>query len=132
MTYATRTDLEERYGADELTQRESMLPAGAVDRALADADAEVDGYVAAAYTVPLAPVPANIVRAACSIARYRLLGDAATERARQDYEDAIRLLRDVQAGRATLMSASPLAGNTPAATLAVTNGRHKAFGGGIQ
>lgn len=131
MTYATRTDLEERYGADELEQRESVLAAGAVGRALADADAEVDGYVAAAYAVPLNPVPANIVRVACSIARYRLLGDAATEQARKDYEDAIRFLRDVQGGRATLMAAAPLAGNTPAATIAVTNGRAKAFGGGI-
>jgi len=132
MTYATRTDLEERYGADELTQRESMLLAGAVARALADADAEIDSYVAGAYAVPLNPVPANIVRVACSIARYRLLGSSSDEQARKDYEDAIRLLRDVQGGRAVLMAAAPLAGNTPAATIAVTNGREKAFGGGIQ
>lgn len=132
MTYATRTDLEERYGVDELAQRESMLPAGAVDRALGDADAEVDGYVAAGYSVPLNPVPPNIVRVAAAIARYRLLGDAATEQARKDYEDAIRFLRDVQAGRAKLMSAAPISGNTPEATISVTNGREKAFGGGIQ
>lgn len=132
MPYATRIDLEDRYGAEELEQRESMLAAGAVDRALADADAEVDGYVAGAYAVPLDPVPANIVRIAAAIARYRLLGDAATEQARQDYDDAVRFLRDVQAGRAALMSAAQLPGNTPAATIVVTNGREKAFGGGIQ
>lgn len=132
MTYATRTDLEERYGADELTQRESVLPAGAVVRALSDADAEVNSYVAGAYALPLNPVPTNIVRIAAAVARYRLLGDAATEQARQDYEDAIRFLRDIQSGRATLMDAAPIAGNTPAATIAVTNGRSKAFTGGIQ
>lgn len=132
MTYATRTDLEERYGADELTQRESVLPAGAVARALSDADAEVNSYVAGAYTVPLNPVPTNIVRIAAAVARYRLLGDAATEQARQDYEDAIRFLRDIQSGRATLMDAAPIAGNTPAATISVTNRRDKAFTGGIQ
>jgi phage gp36-like protein len=122
MTYASRTDLEDRYGVDELEQRESVLPAGAVGRALSDADAEVDGYVAGAYNVPLSPVPSNIVRIAAAIARYRLLGDAATEQTRADYEDAIRFLRDVQSGRARLMSAAPIAGGTPAATIAVTTG----------
>ena len=39
MPYATRTDLEERYGADEIAQRESALQDGAIDLALADADA---------------------------------------------------------------------------------------------
>lgn len=130
MTYATRPGLEERYGALEIEQRESMLPAGAVARALADADAEVDAYVGGAYSVPLSPVPAVIVRVAAGIARYRLLGDAASDQARKDYEDAVRYLRDVQAGRAAI-AAAPLAGNTPAATIAVTNGRDKAFAGGI-
>lgn len=132
MTYATRIDLEERYGATQLEQRESMLPANAVVRALADADAEIDTYVAGGYAVPLSPVPAHIVRVASAIARYRILGDAASEAARKDYEDAIRFLRDVQAGRATLATVIPLAGNAPAATVSLTNGRSKAFTGGIQ
>lgn len=132
MTYATRTDLEERSGADELTQRESVLPAGAVVRALADADAEVNSYVASAYTVPLNPVPTNIVRIACAIARYHLLGDAVSEAASNAYKSAIAWLRDVQSGRATLMDAAPIAGNTPAATITVTNSRDKVFAGGIQ
>jgi phage gp36-like protein len=132
VTYATRTDLEERYGADELAQRESVLPAGAVARALVDADAEVNSYVASAYTLPLNPVPSNVVRIAAAIARYHLLGDAASEQARQDYGDAVRWLRDVQSGRAVLMDAAPIAGNTPEATIAVTNGRDKVFAGGIQ
>lgn len=131
MTYATRTDLEERYGALEIEQRESMLPAGAVARALADADAEIDAYLGGAYAVPLSPAPAVIVRVAAGLARYRLLGDATTEQARKDYEDAVRYLRDVQAGRASI-TATPLAGNTADATIAVTNGRDKAFAGGIQ
>jgi phage gp36-like protein len=61
-----------------------------------------------------------------------LLGDAATEQARADYGDAVRFLRDVQAGRAALMDAAPIAGNTPAATIAVTNSRDKVFSGGLQ
>lgn len=106
MTYAVRADLEDRYGADELTQRETMLPAGAVAQALADADAVIDGYMAGRYAVPLSPVPANLPRVACQLARYGLLGNAADDRARKDYEDAIAWLKDVAAGRVILTEAT--------------------------
>lgn len=117
MTYATRTALEDRYGADELSQRESMLPAGAVDRALADADALINGYCAGRYTVPLSPVPDNVPRLACAVARYYLLDGANTEQSRQDFEDAVSWLKDVAAGRVTLTTAAvaetPATGGTP-------------------
>lgn len=132
MTYATRTELEERYGTDELAQRESVLPAGAVDRALADADVEVDSYLTGRYTVPLSPVPGNVTRLAAAIARYRLLGDAATELARKEYEDARAWLRDVAAGRVQIEGATPLAAAAPSATVDYVVGRDKAFSGGIQ
>lgn len=121
MSYATRTDLEERYGATELTQRESMLAAGAVARALADADAEIDAYLAGRYSTPLSPVPSAIPRLACAIARYNLAGDTATERARKDYEDARAFLRDVQAGRALLDGATQFSAASPAATVSATS-----------
>jgi len=119
MTYATRTDLEERYGADELTQRESMLATGAVDRALADADAEIHSYVSGRYGIPLSPVPPNLPRVACAIARYNILGEAATERARDDYKDAVAFLRDIQAGKARLEDAAPLAAAAPEKTVEI-------------
>ncbi len=102
MSYATRTDLEDRAGVDELEQRESMLPAGAVAGALADADAEIDSYLAARYSLPLASVPSLLKRVACVIARYNLLGEAASDRARADYEDARRLLVGLANGSVTL------------------------------
>ena len=132
MSYATRTDLEERYGADELVQRESVLPAGAVDRALADADVEIDSYLATRYTVPLSPVPGNAVRIAAAIARYRLLGDAVTEIARKDYEDSRAWLKDVAAGRVQINGATPLAAAAPSASVDYVVGRDNAFTGGIQ
>lgn len=132
MTYATRTELEERYGTDELEQRESVLPAGAVDRALADADVEIDSYCTGRFAVPLSPVPDNIARVAAAIARYRLLGDAATELARKEYEDARAWLRDVAAGRVQIEGATPLAAAAPSATVDYVVGRDKAFSGGIQ
>ena len=106
MPYATRADLEDRYGSDELTQRETMLPAGAVDKALLDADALINSYCAGRYTVPLSPVPSNVPLIACQLARYGLLGNAADERSRTDYQDAINWLKDVAAGRAVLTLAA--------------------------
>lgn len=121
MTYATRQDLEQRHGTDEVTQRESMLEPGAVDSALADADALIDGYVATRYAVPLSPVPGNLVQVACALARYTLLGDAASDRARDDFRDAISWLRDVQAGRVHLQVAQPVLGNSPEAVVFMTS-----------
>lgn len=120
MSYATRTDLEQRYGADEVSQREAALPAGAVDRALADAGALIDGYLTGRYVLPLSPVPGNLEQVACAIARYNLLGDAVTDRARNDYTDAIAWLRDVQSGR-VLLDSSFKAESAPAATVTMTS-----------
>lgn len=126
MTYATRTELEDRYGAEELTQRESMLPSGAVARALADADALINGYAAGRYVVPLSPVPDNVPRLAAAIARYYLLDAANTEQSRRDFEDAVAWLKDVAAGRVTLTTAAVSA--TPATGgAAVTRTRTKQF-----
>lgn len=116
MTYATRADLEARY-AQDLADRELVLPVLGVDNALADASAEIDSYLGTLFAVPITPVPANLLRIACVIARYRILGDAATEVARRDYEDARGFLRDVAAGRARLEGADTLAASGTAATV---------------
>lgn len=131
MAYASRTDLEERYGDAEVAQRESMLPAGAIDRALADADAEIDSYLAGRYGVPLSPAPDQVVRVACQLARYWLLGDAAGEPARKGFEDARAWLRDVRAARADVDDATPRVGAEAAATVSLVTGRDKAFAGGL-
>lgn len=109
MTYATRTDYEARFGTAELLQRETMLPAGAVAQALTDADSTINGYCLGRYTVPLSPAPSNLVTIACQIARYQILGNAADDRARKDYEDAMAWLKDVAAGKVSLPVATTLA-----------------------
>ncbi|MBS0370756.1 MAG: DUF1320 domain-containing protein [Proteobacteria bacterium] len=110
MPYTSRPLLEERFGLDELIQRtDKFAPyTGAVvdsvlDRAIADADAEIDGYVGARYALPLPdPVPPVLVPIACDIARYRLFDDSVTDVVRQRYEDAIARLKDIAAGRLSL------------------------------
>jgi phage gp36-like protein len=103
MPYAAQADLEARFGADELTQLTDRVGAGVPDagivaRALADADAEIDGYLASRYALPLATVPPVLNRIACDIARYRLWEDRASEEVRRRYEDARRTLESLAKG----------------------------------
>jgi phage gp36-like protein len=107
MPYAAQADLEARFGADELTQLTDRVGAGVPDagivaRALADADAEIDGYLASRYALPLATVPPVLARIACDIARYRLWEDRASEEVRLRYEDARRTLESIAKGQVSL------------------------------
>lgn len=107
MAYATQSDMERRFGADEVLQLadrdgDSVHDAGVIDGALNDASAEIDAYLAGRYALPLASTPPLITRIACDIARYRLWDDHASEEVRRRYEDARRLLGEIAAGRVTL------------------------------
>lgn len=113
MTYCTRADLEARFGAREIadlldTEPNGTEDTGRLDGALADADALIDGYLATRYAVPIpAPVPPIVVGIACDLARLRLWDDNAPEEVRKRYDDAIKLLRDMSAGKASIPGASP-------------------------
>lgn len=104
--YATLTDLVARFGETEITQIGNSASFGApvldavrVNVALDDANAEVEGYLAPRYPTGLDPVPVLITRLTCDIARYRLYDDAAPEAVRERYQDAVRLLTSISAGR---------------------------------
>ena len=110
MPYATRTDLERRFGAAELAQladrdADGVEDAGVIDAALADADQVINGYVSGRYRVPLTPVPDLVNRWACDIARYFLHADAVTDLVKARYEVAIAGLKDVARGTVTLQAA---------------------------
>ncbi len=77
----------------------------ALQQALNDACAEIDGYIESRFSLPLADPPAILNRLACDIAMYRLqtlrpLHDLAD--ARKRYEDAVALLVRVADGSVTL------------------------------
>ena len=110
--YATQADLETRFGSEELAQLSdraggTVIEAAVVARAIADAEAEIDGYLAGRYALPLASVPAVLGRIACDIARYRLYDDRVTEAVRKRYEDAVRDLRALAAGTLQLDGVTP-------------------------
>lgn len=109
MPYATQQDMQDRYGLPKLVQltdiNEPMTGAvvGAVlDSKLADASAEIDGYLAGRMSVPLADPPAVVKVYCCRIAYYLLLGAAADELARMDYKGAIDYFRRVATGDITM------------------------------
>ncbi len=107
--YATQGDMEDRFGQAELlklTDR-SDPPSGQIDadvvaRALSDADAEINGYLASRYTLPLATVPAVLARISCDLARYYLYDDWTNEAVRARYEDSVRLLKGIAEGKVAL------------------------------
>ncbi|MDR0701320.1 MAG: DUF1320 domain-containing protein [Azoarcus sp.] len=79
-----------------------MIDDAVLARACADANSEVDSFLAVRWPVPLDPIPAIIVRLACDIAYYRLHRDIPDEHpAVRMYRDALALLRAYAAGAAT-------------------------------
>ena len=105
MTYATRADLEARFGADEICELDP--PDDAVDRtanALADAAAEIDGKLAIGYDLPL---PAGtyplLVSIACDIARYRLYDDSPIEEPKMRAMKARSKLQGIAGGKTLLV-----------------------------
>lgn len=107
MTYCTLTDLQDRFGEPEILQLSDHAGAGTldettVDQAIADADAEIDSYLAGVFALPLATIPANLTRIACDITRYRLYHEAHPEVVLERYKVAIRYLELVAQGKITL------------------------------
>mgnify|MGYP006285372115 CR=1 FL=1 len=73
MAYCSRSDLEAAHGALKIEQW-SEGDTARVDRAIADAEAEVDGYLlSGGYPVPLSPAPDNIRKYTTDLAVYNLL-----------------------------------------------------------
>ncbi|MGB0060226.1 gp436 family protein [Candidatus Binatus sp.] len=125
MSYATAQDMINRYPNRDLVQLTNEDPTATtindtpITQALADASAEIDGYLDGRFTLPLTDPPAVLNRLTTDIAMYRMqslrpLHDL--EDARQRYEDAVAMLAKVAAGDLTLgLSADnqepPLAGS---------------------
>lgn len=109
MAYATLQTLTDQVGVDELTRSSDRdgngaIDPGVVERALEDASSEIDSYVGSVYKLPLNPVPGIVITYTGIIALYRMSLETGsyTEEKRKRYEDAIRWLRDVAKGVASL------------------------------
>lgn len=138
MPYATPTDLEQRFGAAELIQQTDLTGAGAANadtlaRALDDASALIDGYLASRYPLPIATPPALLVTLCCDLARYALYIDAAPEVVEKRRDAAVSTLRDIAAGRVQL-DVGQAGASTPAPSglAEVVQPGRKVFGGGLR
>ncbi len=101
--YATRQDLESRFGAAEIANLESMQTnPDAVNEALQDASEEIDSYVAVAYDLPLPSTPSTLKRVACNITRYRLYFQQPTEEVEKRYESEVSYLKRIADRKAVL------------------------------
>ncbi len=114
MPYSSQDDLLEQVSSDELIQltddaNAGIVDAGAVTRAIADADAEIDGYCGSRYNVPFASTPVMIRKISVDIALYNLyarrMGAPADRQER--YKNAVRFLRNVSRGIISLGGDAP-------------------------
>lgn len=130
--YTDRDDLIQRYGEAELIQLTDRHHQGVVDddvlnRAIADADALVDSYLAPRYVLPLSADMvhgSNLPQAAADIARYNLYGDHAPEEVEKRYERQVKWLRDLSQGAASL-GVQDTATATATGRIAVREGRSR-------
>lgn len=110
--YASVADLIERFGETEIVELTDLEHTGAVDNAMAeqaltDATAEIDGYLAARYRLPVTDTPRLLSLLCTDIARYRLQKGVTTEQARQRYEDAVAQLKAIARGEINLPLDTP-------------------------
>jgi phage gp36-like protein len=127
VAYCEKADLAEKYGEKELAELTDEQSGAAtsdaeVSAACAAASAEVDRYLGVRYPVPLASPPPDVVDFACVIARFKLWGDRATEGTgmRSAYDDVMKMLRDIAAGKAVLSGIPVDAAQVGAVVVAVS------------
>lgn len=121
MAYATKQQMIDRFGEDELVQlsnrddRTSDIVQDVVlDLALDDASAEIDAVLSGKFNTPIADPPAALVRVACEIARYHLYSSDAPEDIEKKYQAAVKLLKSMRSGDINPGSLKEQAGGSPA------------------
>ena len=119
MSYSTRDEVREMIKDDALnaligdrfienTEEREAFMAPLIDAAIGDADAEIDGYLAKRYAVPLAPAPKVINKFSKDIAVYNLFSrigiDEGTDQKTylNRYNAAVKFLTLVAEGKVSL------------------------------
>lgn len=119
MAYSALADTQNQIEEAKLIQLTDDEGLGSVNearvtRAIADADAEIDGYVGSRYVVPLSPVPDSIRRLSVELAIYNLYArrDKVPEHRVERYKGAVKLLEQIALGKISLGPSDP-DGNPP-------------------
>jgi phage gp36-like protein len=123
MPILTSAELETRLGAETVLQLTDLDNTGApsiprINAALADAEAEVMGYVRAATSAEIPdPAPDTLKRLVAIVAHYNLWRRQCSEDhpVYIAYRDAVRELRDIATGKVALFPSSDGASVPPGA-----------------
>lgn len=119
MPYLTRTDYEERFGAEELEQVLATDESIKLERAIADAESIVNGYLAAVpgrvFAVPLliAPTPSRVVEITADLARYEIHAKKVTHEIKRRRNEAMRFLENLVKGAVGIPELLPDGGAVP-------------------
>ena len=92
------------WSAEEIEAADAAV--AAIETELGNASAEIDGYLAGRYELPLIEVPKVLEMRTAQIARYHLTDDVIVEKVQEDYKAAVRWLEAVAAGRVLLTAPS--------------------------
>lgn len=113
MPYTSIPALTDRFGEDvliSLTDRADLhtgvIDADVVNKAIANADAIIDGYAGVRYALPMAETPPLIATLAEDIAIYKLSVYDVDVKIKDEYDAAIAMLKSISAGSVRL----PIAG----------------------
>jgi phage gp36-like protein len=120
MIYASEADLDSVWGASlidllTLDAQTAQRDAAKIAEALADASAQIDSFAARRYALPLTLTDAGVrmTRGVCAdLAVYRLAttADRMTEIITRRYDQAIRFLEAVAAGKAEIATTAVAGG----------------------
>ena len=112
MPYASLALLTARYGEAmlvDLTDRETpatgAIVTEVVDRALADTDAMIDGFLAGRYQLPLSAQQPLLVDIALRVAIYKLHREVVADKIKSDYDGALGELKMISIGTIRLSAA---------------------------
>ena len=112
MPYVTLAQLIDRYGepalvalTDRGTVATGLIDEAAIDRAVADADATIDGYLARRYALPLAEAQPLLVKIAGDLVFYDLHTFQPDPKVEAAQKAALAMLRDISAGVIALTAA---------------------------
>jgi phage gp36-like protein len=128
MAYVTLQQLTDRFGEQmliSLTDRGAdalgVVDQDVVDRAIAEADALIDGYLARRYALPLSVAQPMLVGVAGSLVIYNLHVYDVSEKIAKDYNDAIKTLTAISQGTITLNAAGVEAPSTGTTGVQITD-----------
>lgn len=119
--FIENTDLQNAMSATLYTQAGETL----ITNVVTTANSLVEANLKERYSLPLNDVPTFLKDTAISIAKYKLMRykNADTEEDQKDYDDALRILRDLRSGLIVIGS-SPVDSRPK---LAVKNTRTQVF-----